>query len=133
MEHCVFCKIVAGELPSYKVYEDDEVYAFLTIEPVREGHTLVIPKKHIEYVHHMDHDLYAKAMEVVRTLSLTIEKVFNPERVGVVVHGFDVPHAHIHIIPFQDRHDFVSPLLDKRVYKAPSKEELTETLRKIKE
>ena len=99
---CIFCKIVRGEIPSAKVYEDDQVLAFLNIEAIREGHTLVIPKVHVEYVHQMDEQTYASVMDVVKKAARALDDCFSPKRVGIKVEGFEVPHAHVHVLPLQD-------------------------------
>lgn len=99
MQDCIFCKIIAGDIPSYKVYEDADTYAFLDIHPVNDGHTLVIPKQHVQFVHHLDDDVYQRVMATTKKTMLAIEKVIAPARVGVVIEGFDVDHAHVKIVP----------------------------------
>lgn len=100
MAESVFTKIINGEIPSYKVYEDELTLAFLTIEPVREGHTLVIPKKQIDqYIDLPDEDYFA-LWASVKIVSARIREVTGKERVGVVIKGLEVPHAHVHLIPF---------------------------------
>ncbi len=108
MDDCVFCKIVAGELPSSTVYEDDHIMAFLTIEAINPGHTLVIPKRHIESVWDMEDDLYAKNMAVVKKVSVALDAAFQPEKVGIMVMGWDVPHAHTHVVPQTEPGDVTS-------------------------
>lgn len=108
MDDCIFCKIVAGEVPAAKVYEDADILAFLTIEAINPGHTLVIPKRHIESVWDMEDDLYAKNMEIVKKISVALDVAFNPEKVGVMVSGWDVPHAHTHVVPQTERGDITS-------------------------
>jgi histidine triad (HIT) family protein len=108
MDDCIFCKIVAGDVPASKVYEDADILAFLTIEAINPGHTLVIPKRHIESVWDMEDDLYAKNMEVVKKISVALDDAFNPEKVGIMVSGWDVPHAHTHVIPQTERGDITS-------------------------
>lgn len=99
---CVFCKIVAGEIPSYSVYEDDNVLAFLDIHPVSKGHTLVIPRYHQD---HLD-DLPVEVCHALEDAALKVTKLlkdnFHPIRVGRAVIGIDVPHAHIHLLPIYD-------------------------------
>lgn len=108
MEDCVFCKIGKGELSSQKIYEDDTVVAFLDKHPVRKGHTLVIPRKHIDEFQDMSEDLYEHVMSVVHRLSRSIKERLQPKRVGLVIEGYGVPHAHVHIIPTESPSDIPS-------------------------
>lgn len=101
-QNCVFCKIVSGEIPSHKVYEDDEVLAFLDISPINVGHTLVIPKQHARFMHQLDEELFLHAMSVSKKIMLAIEKTINPARVGMIIEQFDVAHAHLKITPLND-------------------------------
>lgn len=96
---CIFCKIVSGDIPAQKVYEDDNVLAFLETRPVADGHTLIIPKKHVEEFHQLDDDNYQKLMAVVKKVASTIKMLYNPPRTGVIVYGLHVAHAHIHVYP----------------------------------
>ena len=95
----IFTKIVQGEIPSYKVAENDKFYAFLDINPLSRGHTLVIPKKEIDYIFDLDNELLAELHVFAKKVAIAIEKTIPCKRVGVVVYGLDVPHAHIHLIP----------------------------------
>jgi histidine triad (HIT) family protein len=99
MEDCIFCKIAKGEIPSYKVYEDDSVLAFLDINPDVVGHTLVIPKKHVRWVWDLEDADYTDLMLKVKTVALAISKSFDTEWVTEDIVGLDVPHVHIHIMP----------------------------------
>ena len=83
MDDCIFCKIVEGELPSSRVYEDDSVLAFLAIEAINPGHTLVIPKRHIESIWDMEDSLYAQNMDVVKKISVALDLAFEPKKVGI--------------------------------------------------
>jgi len=105
MTDCIFCKIIAGEIPSYKVYEDDETYAFLDINPISDGHTLVVPKQHVLFVHHLNEPQYQAVMATVRKVMQALEKALNPARVGVIIEGFDVDHAHVKVFPLFDPKD----------------------------
>ncbi len=97
MEKDVFCKIVRGEIPSFKVWEDESFLAFLDIEPKSLGHTLVIPKKHYQWI--WDLPDFGEFMEKVREVERKIEKALKPDFVEMWVYGLDVPHAHLHLIP----------------------------------
>jgi histidine triad (HIT) family protein len=93
----IFSKIVAGEIPCYKVAEDEFHLAFLDISPLTKGHTLVIPKREVDYLFDLDQTEYNKLLEFARLTALAIKKAMNCDRVGVCVMGLEVPHAHIHL------------------------------------
>lgn len=97
MSDCVFCKIIAGEIPCYKIYEDDEFLAFLDVFPFIKGHTLVIPKKHVRYV--WDYPEIGKYYEVVGKIARSMRDKIEGEIVRSSVVGTDVPHAHVHLFP----------------------------------
>ena len=101
----IFTNIINGEIPSYKVAENDEFFAFLDINPLTEGHVLVIPKKEIDYIFDIDNDLYARFFVFAKELAKAIEKVIKCERIGISVVGLEVPHAHIHLIPINNVED----------------------------
>ncbi len=101
----IFTKIINGEIPSYKVAENDEFFAFLDINPLVEGHVLVIPKKEIDYIFDIDNELYARFFVFAKELAKAIEKVISCERIGISVVGLEVPHAHIHLIPINNVED----------------------------
>ena len=97
----IFTKIINGEIPSYKVAEDNNCYAFLDINPLTEGHTLVVPKKEVDYIFDLDEKTYKGLFDFVKKLSEAIEKSVKCIRLGMVVYGLDIPHAHIHLIPLK--------------------------------
>ncbi|HEU5122287.1 MAG TPA: HIT family protein [Candidatus Saccharimonadales bacterium] len=100
MEDSIFTKIIKGEIPAHKVYEDDKTIAFLTIQPVREGHTLVVPKIQVDqYIDLPDED-YDAMWRTVKKVAARLREVTGKERIGIVIKGIDVPHAHVHLIPF---------------------------------
>lgn len=99
MQDSVFTKIIKGELPSNKIYEDEETIAFLTIQPFVEGHTLVVPKKQVDQLWDLTSDEYRKLLDTAQKVALHLLKVSGKDRVGMMVKGFDVPHAHIHLVP----------------------------------
>jgi histidine triad (HIT) family protein len=101
----VFTKIVNGEIPSYKVAEDADYYAFLDINPLTKGHTLVIPKKEVDYIFDLDDTTLAGMMVFAKKVALGIEKVISCKRVGIAVLGLEVPHAHIHLVPINGGND----------------------------
>jgi histidine triad (HIT) family protein len=106
--NCVFCKIIRGEIPSVKVYEDDQVLAFLDIRPIQPGHTMIIPKTHIDHFMDLPDGLAQHIVTVGQRLSRQIRDVLKPERVGVVVNGYGVSHAHYHLVPLEQPHDISS-------------------------
>ncbi len=106
MEESIFTKIIKGEIPCHKVYEDDHTLAFLDIHPVQPGHTLVIPKKQIEFVWDLDPQTYQAVMTTVQKVGLRIREVLNVPYVGQQIIGVDVPHAHVHVIPFSTVEQF---------------------------
>lgn len=106
MEPSIFTKIINNELPAHRIYEDDRVIAILTIQPICDGHTLVIPKQQVDQVWDLAHDDYQYLWDSAQKIALHLRKTMSVERVGVVVKGFDVPHTHIHLIPCQPGMDF---------------------------
>ena len=103
MNESVFAKIVKGDIPCHKIYEDDLVLAFLDIEPRTEGHTLVIPKQRpAEFVWDLDDDIYLAVMEVSKKIALHLRDVTSKKHVHEAVVGTDVPYAHVHLVPFND-------------------------------
>ena len=101
----IFSKIVKGEIPSYKICEDENFYAFLDINPLKEGHTLVIPKEETDYIFDLNDDLLGGMMVFAKKVALAIDQTIDCKRVGVAVLGLEVPHAHIHLVPLNDLHD----------------------------
>lgn len=101
----IFSKIIAGEIPSYQIYEDELYYAFLDINPLAEGHTLVIPKVETDYLFDLEDDLLAGMMVVAKKVALAIDQTMVCKRVGVAVLGLEVPHAHIHLVPLNSLYD----------------------------
>ncbi|MCB0754805.1 MAG: HIT family protein [Flavobacteriales bacterium] len=101
----IFTRIVNGEIPSYKVAESELCYAFLDINPLAKGHTLVIPKKEVDYLFDVEDELYAELMLFAKRVGKAIEKVVPCERIGVTVIGLEVPHAHVHLIPINALND----------------------------
>jgi histidine triad (HIT) family protein len=95
----IFSKIIAREIPAYIVYEDENFLAFLDINPLKEGHTLVVPKKEVDYIFDLDDEWLSKMMVFAMKVAKGIEKVVECKRVGMAVVGLEVPHCHIHLIP----------------------------------
>lgn len=124
----IFSMIVAGDIPSYQILEDDRYYAFLDINPLAEGHTLVIPKKETDYLFDVEDEELAGMMVFAKKVARAIDRVMDCKRVGVAVLGLEVPHAHIHLVPINGLHDieFSKPKLKF------SEEEFRATAEKIK-
>ncbi|HOO84958.1 MAG TPA: HIT family protein [Prolixibacteraceae bacterium] len=109
----IFTKIVNGEIPSYKIAENDRFYAFLDIFPLAKGHTLVIPKKEVDYIFDLDDETYIGLQAFAKKVALALKKAMPCKKVGVAVLGLEVPHAHIHLVPMQSEQDinFANPKL----------------------
>ena len=101
----IFSRIVAGEIPCYKVAEDENYFAFLDISPVAKGHTLVIPKQEVDYIFDLDDETYVGLTRFAKRVAKAIEKAIPCKRVGVAVMGLEVPHTHIHLVPINKEAD----------------------------
>jgi histidine triad (HIT) family protein len=110
----IFTRIVSGEIPCYKVAENDRFLAFLDIGPLAKGHTLVIPKQEVDYLFSMDNELYRDLFLFAKKVALAVEKVVPCKRIGIAVLGLEVPHAHIHLVPINTVYDidFRKPKLE---------------------
>ena len=95
----IFSKIISGEIPSYKIAENDKFFAFLDIYPVKKGHTLVIPKIEVDKIFDVPHEYLAELLLFAKPIAKAIEKSFACNRVNIITAGFEVPHAHVHLIP----------------------------------
>ncbi len=101
----IFSRIAAGEIPSYKVAEDEHYYAFLDINPIAEGHTLVIPRRETDYIFDLSDDEYAGLQLFAKKVATAMKKALPCRRIGVAVLGMEVPHAHIHLVPLNSERD----------------------------
>ena len=124
----IFSKIIKGEIPCYKVAEDENCLAFLDIFPLAKGHTLVIPKKEIDYLFDIDEELYRNLWSFSKKVASAIEKAVPCKRIGVAVLGLEVPHAHIHLIPI----NHISDINFSRQKLNLPKEEMEDIARKIR-
>ena len=101
----IFSRILAGEIPCYKVAEDEKYFAFLDISPVAKGHTLVIPKHEVDYIFDLDDEEYAGLTAFAKKVAAAMKKVMPCKRIGVAVLGLEVPHTHIHLVPINKESD----------------------------
>ncbi len=124
----VFTKILSGEIACYKIAEDENYFAFLDIQPLAEGHVLVIPKQEVDYLFKLDDEIYAGLWMFAKRISVAIEKSISCKRIGVAVIGLEVPHAHIHLIPLNTMNDinFSRPKLN------PTQEQLSDVAARIR-
>jgi histidine triad (HIT) family protein len=123
----IFSRIIAGEIPCYKIWEDERFFAFLDIHPIQPGHTLVVPKQEIDNILEMDESLYADFFLAARRLMPAIQRAMGSARVGLIVEGLEVPHAHIKLIPISQPHD-----LAQENARDATTEELTDVAEKIR-
>lgn len=124
----IFSKIAAGEIPSYKCAESDKFYAFLDINPVAKGHTLVIPRREVDYIFDMDDDELAEYQVFAKHVAAAVKKAFPCKKVAQVVLGLEVPHAHIHLIPMNSEAD-VDFCREKLKLSAEEMEEIARSIR----
>ena len=124
----IFTKIVNGEIPCHKILESEKFIAFLDVMPLVEGHTLVIPKKEVDYIFNLDDETYCELWSFAKKVSVAVEKAIPCKRIGIAVIGLEVPHTHIHLVPLNQVGDinFTKPKLH------PPADELEKTAEKIK-
>jgi len=125
---CSFCAIINRKVHTPKIWEDHEFLAFLDCNPVNSGHTLIIPKRHVEYVFAMEDKLYLRMFKIAKELSNPIKNAMHSKRIGIVVEGFGVPHAHIHLVPINKGHE-----LSPSRARTATKRELEQVAEKIKQ
>lgn len=124
----VFTKIINGELPGRFVYSDDDIVAFLTIEPMTQGHTLVVPRAEVDNWHDLEPAVFNRVMEVSQLIGKAVCKAFDTERSGLIIAGLEVPHLHVHVFPARNLSDFGFANVDRN----PSPESLDEAQAKIR-
>ena len=124
----IFSRIVKGEIPCYKIAEDDRFFAFMDINPVAKGHTLVIPKREDDYIFNLEDDEIGAMMVFAKKVAKAIEEAVPCKRIGVAVIGLEVPHAHIHLIPITQESD-----MDFKKHVKMSEEEFIEVQKRIVE
>ena len=124
----VFTKIINGEIPGRFVYQDDAIVAFLTIEPMTQGHTLVVPRAELDQWQNLEPAAFGRVMEVSQLIGKAVCKAFDADRAGVIIAGLEVPHLHVHVFPARNLSDFGFANVDRN----PSPESLDEAQTKIK-
>ena len=131
MENCIFCKIVKGEIPAYKIWEDDTTLAFLTIQPIKKGHVLLIPKVHEDYYFELDDKTITDLTLKSKPVASAIKKAFKPRsgKVAMILMGMGVHHVHLHLLPLDKESDF----LNLSIKYQSSEDEFKEVQQKIKE
>jgi len=122
MEDSIFSKIINGDIPCHKVYEDDRVLAFLDIHPIQPGHTLIVPKCQIDHFDELEDADYTALFDAVKKIAQQQKRVFKKQRACVRIEGFDVPHAHVHVYPCDSPADFYGP--DNRAFIEPDHDAL---------
>ncbi len=126
-DDCVFCKISSGEIPAEKIFENKKYLAFLDVNPINQGHTLVIPKKHNDYLFDLNDEEYKELMLTVKMIAKIIKNKLNPRRVGLAVEGFFVPHVHVHLVPLNKGNE-----LNPERAKSSTKDKLEKIAERIK-
>lgn len=123
----IFSRIIAGELPAYKIAENERFYAFLDIFPLEHGHTLIVPKQEIDYIFDLDDDLLSEILVFSKKVAAAIQKAVPCKRIGILVEGLEVPHAHVHLIPIKKHFP------RRKLRPAPSKETFEKTAAQIRQ
>ena len=123
---CIFCKIVKGEIPAVKIFEDEKHFAFLDVNPINSGHTLLIPKKHTEYLFDLKDNEYSELMLKVKSFAKLLKNKLKSKKIGLIIEGFGVLHVHIHLVPINSMGE-----LNQKRTKPVNKEELNKIAKKI--
>ena len=129
MQDSIFTRIIKGEINSYKVLEEDKFIAFLDVNPIKEGHTLVVPKMQVDYIYDLPEDIFKELFVFSKKVSRILKKTFDCKRIGLSVIGLEVPHAHIHLVPI----DHIKDMSFESERIQYSNEEFSVILKRIKE
>ena len=129
MQDSIFTRIIKGEINSYKILEEDKFIAFLDVNPIKEGHTLVVPKMQVDYIYDLPEDVFKELFVFSKKVSKILKKTFDCKRIGISVIGLEVPHAHIHLVPI----DHIKDMSFESERIQYSKEEFSVILKRIKE
>lgn len=128
MKDCIFCQIIEGIEPAHKIWESDDLLAFLSIHPCNPGHTCLIPKTHVDYVFDLEEPLYSRIFQAAKYLSVPIKQATDAKRIGIAVEGFSVRHVHLHLVPLYNVSE-----LDPHRHIKQNQEELAEMAAKIRD
>lgn len=128
MEESIFTKIINGDIPCYKIYEDERTIAFMDIHPVQKGHVLVVPKSQVDEFQELSSADYIALWNTVQKVSKRLKDVIKPKRIGIHIEGFDVPHAHVHVIPINHGIQDFLPSSTRQTIEQADLEELAKTL-----
>lgn len=126
----IFSRIITGEVQAAKVYEDDATLAFLDHNPVTRGHSLVIPKVQVDHLDECDEKVYLQIFSTVHKVSKLLKSRLKPDRIALVVHGYEIPHAHIHVIPVYQEGDIKFPQRPERIYTSHELQDVLKDLEK---
>ena len=129
MDNCRFCQIAQKKVQDYIIWEDKDFIVLLDANPAKPGHCMIIPKKHTDYFFYLDDELYLKLFKIAKRLSEPLRKAMDAKRIGIAVVGFDVPHAHLHLIPLHGSNE----LFDHKKFTKAKPEELKNIQEKLKE
>lgn len=129
---CAFCAIGGGRAGAFVVYEDAHAVVFLDKHPINAGHVLVVPRRHVGAFYELDEEPYVGLMLAARRVASAIEAAYRPRKVGMLAAGFDVPHAHVHVLPMYDYHDLTSKALLDGTRADPTEAELREAAERIR-
>ncbi len=133
-ENCIFCKIAKGEIPCYKIYEDEEFISFLDIFPSVRGQVLVIPKKHSEsYFFNLNDEEYSKILLVAKKIVKAIDKSLKPYKTGMIVEGLELDHLHIKLYPLEKNDTYFNKILCRPLEPKPTEEEMKKIAEKIRD
>lgn len=127
MNDCIFCKIASKEIPVDLVYEDERIIAFLDMKPINPGHTLIVPREHVDHFFDMSLPVYQHVFDMAKKIAPKLKDAMGSARIGVLIEGLDVPHAHVHLIPINGGRE-----IDHERARVATPEELKEIREKIK-
>ena len=131
-KHCIFCAIAEGAAGAFIVHENAHAVVFLDKHPINPGHVLAVPRRHVGAFYELDEESFVGLMLVVRRLASVLEAVYRPKRVGMLAAGFDVAHAHVHVLPMHDYHDITSRAILEGTRAHPTEAELRAAAEKIR-
>ena len=129
---CAFCAVVERAASAFVVYEDSQAVVFLDKHPINAGHVLVVPRRHVESFYELDEEPFVGMMLAVRRMASVIAAVYRPRKVGMLAAGFDVAHAHLHVLPMHDYHDITSKAILEGTRATPTEGELEEAAGEIR-